>query len=337
MFSEYFTAEHILAKKALFNLALSDRSDGKTFDCKYRMLSDFEKDGTIGLYVRRFKTELDSSTVDNFYSDVLASEKGERFKNWQFKYSIKGVKVKKSESEPWKQLNYFMPLTMAGKLKSAMQVLKIKTINYDEFIPLDGIYIKNEVELLLELWKSVDRDRDSVQLIILGNRITPFCPLLDYFNIELDITKEKVRLYRDGQFAVQIYICDEHRKTREQGRFRKLIKGTNYEGYDKGAILQALSFKQGVKAGGNYLMSFRSENGDGSIWNKDGLIVVSTQIRKDGFIVSNSPVCESRESYLISFGGFPQFFKTNYRSNNIAFESAEAWHRFEPILRKIHN
>lgn len=336
MFERYFTADYILSKKALLNLAISDRSDGKTFDSKYRMLRDFAEKGTIGLYVRRYKTELDSTTTENFFSEVLDKPQGEPFRNWEFKYSKHGTKVKRSPDGKFEQLNYFMPLTLAGKRKSSMQVLKIDTINYDEFVPLDGIYLKNEIDLLLELWKSVDRDRNTTQLIFLGNRITPFCPLLDYFNIELDITKEKVKLYRNGTFAVQIYICNEHREKRQESRFSDLIAGTNYEEYDKGGILQALNFKTGVKAGGKYIMSFVSENGEGSIWNKDGLIVVSTQKRKDGIIVSNNIITDNRESYLITYGGFPQFFKRNYGANNIAFEDAEAWHRFEPLLRKIH-
>lgn len=336
MFTDYFTAKYLLSKGALWNLALSDRSDGKTFDSKLRMLEDFKKDGTIGLYLRRYKTEITPEMFENFYSDVLEKPCGEPFRDWEFRYNRHGVMVKTSPESKFQQLNYFMPLTMAGKLKSAMQVLKIKTINYDEFVPLDGKYLPNEVELLLELWKSVDRDRDKVQLIILGNRITPFCPLLDYFDIELDITKEKVRLYRNGQFAVQIYVCNEHREKRQKSAFSDLVAGTNYDIYDKGGVLQALNFKTGIKGSGKYIMSFTSCNGSGSIWNNDGVIVVSTQIRKDGFVLSEVPLTTNRENYLITFGGFPKFFKTNYGANNLAFENAEAYHRFEPLLRKIH-
>ena len=97
IFNEYYTARHMLAKKAIFNLALSDRSDGKTYDCKFRMLEDFAKDGTIGLYVRRFKTEMGSDLYDNFYEEVLETPQGEPFREWEFKYSYYGVKVNGSK------------------------------------------------------------------------------------------------------------------------------------------------------------------------------------------------------------------------------------------------
>lgn len=337
IFNEYYTARHMLAKKAIFNLALSDRSDGKTYDCKFRMLEDFAKDGTIGLYVRRFKTEMGSDLYDNFYEEVLETPQGEPFREWEFKYSYYGVKVKKTPDSKWEQLSYFMPLTMAGKKKSKMRVLKIKTINYDEFIPLDGQYLPDEPSLLLELYKSVDRDREIVQLAMFGNRISPFCPILDYFGIELDITKEKIKMYRNDTFAVQIYVCEEHREKRKNSRFNYLVKGTKYEDYEQGGILKALNFKTGVKAGGIYIMSFMSNNGEGSIWNKDGLIIISSQKRKDGYVITEELKNSGREEYLINFGGFRQFFKRNYGANNIAFENQEAYHKFEPILRKIHN
>lgn len=335
-FNEYYNARYLLSKNAIYNLALSDRSDGKTFDCKYRILQDYKNNGTIGLYVRRYKTEMGSDLYEDFFEEVINTEQGKEFETWEFKYSFYGVKVKRPEDKKFNQLCYFMPLTMAGKKKSKMKVLKINTINFDEYIPLDNKYLPNEVDLLLELYKSVDRDRDIVQLCFFGNRITPFCPLLDYFGIELDITKEKIKLYREGTFAVQIYICNEHRKKRQQSRFAKLVKGTNYDRYDNGGILKALNFKQGIKAGGNYIMSFNSVNGEGSIWNKDGLIIISTQKRKDGFLITEELRNTGREEYLINFGGFQNFFKKNYTANNIAFENEKAFHLFEPILRKIH-
>lgn len=42
IFNTYFSARELLGYKALFNLVLSDRSDGKTFDTKVRALEDYE-------------------------------------------------------------------------------------------------------------------------------------------------------------------------------------------------------------------------------------------------------------------------------------------------------
>ena len=60
-FKTYYSGRFVLSKNALMSLVLSDRSDGKTFDCKARILEDYEKFGHIGVYVRRWKTEIDQN------------------------------------------------------------------------------------------------------------------------------------------------------------------------------------------------------------------------------------------------------------------------------------
>ena len=88
MFKTYFSAKHVLEKGALINYVLSDRSDGKTFDCKVRALYDYKNYKHITVYVRRFKTELTASLYENFFSDVLGDSKPEKekyrkdFKGW---------------------------------------------------------------------------------------------------------------------------------------------------------------------------------------------------------------------------------------------------------------
>ena len=99
-----------------------------------------------------------------------------RFALWEFKYSKSGIKVRKSKKDDWDNIVYFLPLSMASKLKSQITNIKrIKVIDFDEYMPLDGRFIPEEVGQLLEFWKSIDRDRNEVQIILLGNKISPFC------------------------------------------------------------------------------------------------------------------------------------------------------------------
>lgn len=66
MFNTYFSAKYILEKKALINQILSDRSDGKTFDCKYRALKDYKEHKDITVYMRRWKTEITQKMYHGF-------------------------------------------------------------------------------------------------------------------------------------------------------------------------------------------------------------------------------------------------------------------------------
>lgn len=337
MFKTYFSARFVLSKNALFSLVLSDRSDGKTFDCKARALEDYNEDKSITIYMRRFKTEITEKMYANWFEEVFekAPERFNFCKTWEFKGSKKGVQVRKNANEEWDWIVYFMPLSVAARLKSQISdVHRIKIIDYDEYVPLDNLYLKDEMTLLLEFWKSIDRDRDLVQLLILGNRITPFNPVFDYFDIELKLSKDRLQLYREGTLAVQMYSNKEHREKRAEGKFRKLIKGTDYEDYDKGGILKVLEIKIKDRKGLNYLCSFKTERGEGSIWFKHGIMVISDYIRNDGYVITDKQYNLNRKSYMCTYGNFAKNFKAIYRRGDMFFETEKSFYLFEKILIK---
>ena len=209
-------------------------------------------------------------------------------------------------------------------------------IDFDEYIPLDGKYVKDELTIALEFWKSIDRDREVVQFIILGNRITAFNPCFDYFDIDLEITKDKVRMYKNNTLAVQIYSNKEHREAREKGRFKDLIKGTAYEEYDSGGVLNALDVKLKSRENYNYMCSFKTERGEGSVWFKDGSMVISEYIRNDGYVLTDKSYnLSNRPSYICTFGNFRKVFKSIYSIGNMFFETEKSFYLFEKILVKI--
>lgn len=335
MFKTYFSANYILSKNSLLNIVFSDRSDGKTFDCKARALLDYEKNNNITIYMRRYKTEITDKMYTSFFDEVLLIDEYKRFRKWKFKGSKKGVQVKINEDDEWDWIILFVPLTMAGKLKSQIsEVHRINIIDYDEFIPLDNRYIKDEILLLLEFWKSIDRDRDKTQILILGNKITPFNPLFDYFGIKIQLSKDKIKTYKNNTISVQIYSNKEHREAREKGKFKQMIKDTSYEDYDNGGILQALNVKLKSKDGYDYMCSFKTEKGDGSIWYKNGEMVISEYTRQDGYVICDKIYNLGRQEYVCTFGRFGTNFKSIYRRGDMYFESEKAWYMFEDILIK---
>ena len=344
-YKTYFSAKHVLSKNALYNYVLSDRSDGKTFDCKVRALYDFKEKGNITIYMRRFKTEITPNLYEGFFNDVLGDNKPIKekyrkdFAGWQFKGTRRGVQVKRDGSDTWEWIVFFIPLTISGKLKSQLDgfIEKIEIIDFDEYVPLDDRYAINEMTLLNEFWKSIDRDRDKVQLIVLGNRISPYTPFCDYFKLSMQITQDKIRLYRDGTLAVQIYSSKEHRQDREKSRFSKLVEDTEYEDYNAGGVLNALNLKVASQVGCSYFSSFKTSLGEGTVWSNGRQFIISTYKRKDGFVLCDKMYNTGREEYMITFGRFAQLFKRLYKSGQLYFEDEQAYHIFEDILRKVWN
>ena len=335
VFNTYFSSDFILSKGALTNIIFSDRSDGKTFDCKSQALLDYEKDKSITIYMRRFKTEITQKMYETFFDEVLDKEPYERFRKWGFKGCRTGIQVSTDYGKTWDWIIYFIPLSMGAKLKSQLNVMRIRKIRYDEVIPLDDKYLPKECIQLMEFYKSIDRDRETTQLVLTGNRITLFNPFFDFWGIRLQITKEQIKMYKNDTVAVQIYVNDEHREKRDEGKFRKMVEGTPYEDYDKGGILSALHVNIRPREGFSYWCSFKTSIGDGSIWYKNGQIVVSEYKRNDGFMIVDRIYNSRREQYSCTFNKFPRILKDTYNSGNMYFETDRAFYIFQDILIKI--
>ena len=343
MFNTYYSARYILSKGALFNSVFSDRSDGKTFDCGQRALEDYEANRDITIYMRRYKSELSSNIYDGFFAKVLEQEKNARFRNWHFRGSKRGIQVcldenYKDKDAQWDWIVFFVPLTMSGKLKSSFDgfTSRIHIIDFDEYIPLDDRYAPNEMTLLIEFWKSIDRDRNTTQLLVLGNRVVPYNPLYDYFNINVDITGAKVRTYRDGALAIQIYVNKEHREKRADTLFKSLVKDTPYDEYDSGGILSVQNLKVASRNGAEYFSSFKSDTGEGSIWLSGTRFIISCYRRKDGIMLVDRIHNTGREEYTINYGKLSLTFKNAYKSGQLYFENMDSYRAFEPILRMLY-
>lgn len=345
IFEKYFTADYILSRGALINIVLSDRSDGKTVDAKVRILYDYMTYRYIGVYVRRYKTEITKSLRDSFFGQVFTINTTDKkilsirefYKNAKFTGNKDGIKVDLGYGPKW--ICFFVVLSMSAKLKSTLDdyINFIRTINFDEYVPLDGRYIPNEIDFILELYRSIDRDRDIVQLIILGNRVSPFMPILDYFNISLSIINAKIRTYRNNTIAVQIYTSSEHVDKRKKSRFAELVSNTEYDSYFYGGILHTLKLKQAtLNEQDIYFASFISDLGEGSIWSDEyGRIKISTRQRKDGILITDTLRNTDRETYSITYSRFSQLFRDLYKTNNIFFDSERAYYMFEPLLKQI--
>ena len=304
-YSQYFSAKPLLSKGAIFNLALSDRSDGKTFDIKYRALENYLKDKSQHMLVRRWSTEITTSMATSFFNEVFDKkpEMAAAFEGMEFKGTTNGVWVRPSvpqgekNTNPWDQMIYLVPLTKAGKLKSNWDVKRIVEIDFDEYAPLDGRYIKDEMIYLLELYKSVDRDRYTTKLCIFGNKIDPFNPLFSFFGLDLSIDKNKMRVYRNGTLAVQIYSCLEHREHVAASPFNDLVAGTSYEGYNAGSILHANYFpiRKVDKQNDKLLFRFITPHGKGSVWRMSGNrgIIVSDLWIGEGLLIAHQPQPEA--------------------------------------------
>ena len=125
---------------------IGERGCGKTFNAKVAMLKKFLKTGEQFIYLRRYKTELDTSLA-TFWNDLQSHD---YFKDHSLK--VKKSKLLTEFTCDGKVCGYAVPLSTSNILKSTA-FPKVKTIIFDEFI-LDGAsgtyhYLKNEVTMCI--------------------------------------------------------------------------------------------------------------------------------------------------------------------------------------------
>jgi hypothetical protein len=222
----YYNYDKLFSFNFLMAFVIGERGCGKTFGAKVAMLKKYLKTGEQFIYLRRYKTELDTA-LQTFWADI---------QNHGY-FSDHELKVKKSKMlteftcDGW-VCGYAVPLSTANILKST-SFPNVKTIVFDEFI-LDGAsgtyrYLKNEVTMMLDVIETVGRLRD-IQVVFLGNALTITNPYFAYFDLDLPYNSE-FRTFKDGLIVVNYIKSLAYREAKKKSRFGQLIDNTEYGRY----------------------------------------------------------------------------------------------------------
>lgn len=238
----YINLDPLVKRNSIFKMCLSDRGDGKTTELKRLALESFYESGKTAVFCRRFCSEMENDDfLQTFPANIEAAHpellegrkyavKGSHKNTYGFFVSeVGGTELKKAIS--------FLPLSMASKKKSAFDYKTHKNIYVDEYIPEDGIYLKNEARTLLNLYKTVDRNHEENYMIICGNKITRFNPVFDFFGVERFSTG--LNSFQSGELDVLIYRNKGNAETATRSKFGDLVKGTTFEGYNAGDFLES--------------------------------------------------------------------------------------------------
>lgn len=210
----YLNYNKVTILDVLFYFIVGARGIGKTYGAKKLVIESFLQNKEQFVYVRRYKNELKDiklffSDISQEYEDVSFSVKGKEF---YINDELAGFAIPLSTSQQKKSVSYN----------------KVSKIIFDEFILDKGNihYLANEVEIFLELYSTISRDRDC-KVFFLSNALSLINPYFVYFNV-LEI-KDGINKYGD----IIIYKPDmgEFKTHMSNTRFGKLINGTSYYNY----------------------------------------------------------------------------------------------------------
>lgn len=215
----WYDRGQLLSHNKIINMVLSNRGGGKTFNMTRWAIDDFLRSGKQTMWVRRYQTEVDEMLKnEKFFDAVRSYYDGVTF-------SIKdGVGYINDVGAI-----YFVALSTSRQLKSN-NYPNVNKIIFDEFIIDKGRvqYLKNEVEVFLDLYETVDRMRDTTRAVLMANSITIVNPYFLYFHIKLDTDK---RFTVQGEVCVELFTDADFIAAKQKTRFGRLVNGTKYGDY----------------------------------------------------------------------------------------------------------
>ena len=217
MKSIYYDIAGLLSQRCVFNFVIGNRGGGKTYGGKKLVINRFKRKGDQFVWVRRYRTELD--TLSDFWADIKNAFPEDELTQQGDKLYINGELA-----------GYLIALSTSMQLKSVAFPL-VKTIIMDEFIIDKGRinYLKNEAHVFMELYETIARMRENVTAIFFGNAISIVNPYFDFFKVTPELGR---RYTKKNGICIEFYFNEEFIAKKESTKFGQLIKATSYGEYN---------------------------------------------------------------------------------------------------------
>lgn len=243
---KYYSLKPILKRKAVYNVVIGERSNGKTFACLKLALENYFEKGEQFAYIRRWSTDVKPSRLNQLFASVIDSGILEKYSHGDyatiiFKSGCFYLANYNNEGKPIYSdtdiLGYAMSLNESEHLKS-ISFPTVSTIVFDEF--LSNNYLMNEFILFMNVVSTIVRQRTNVIIFMLGNTVSKYSP---YFK-ELGLTNVlkmqqgtiDVYTYGNSKLTVAVEYCASMEKSKKNNFYfafdnprLKMITGGSWE------------------------------------------------------------------------------------------------------------
>lgn len=243
----WWSRSGILSHNCILNMVLSNRGGGKTFDCTRWAIDDYKRKRKQAVWVRRYQTEIDEMLTNGKFFDAV--------REWYPEDELRidgNIGYINGEAAI-----YFIALSTSRQLKSNNYPYVNKII-FDEFIIDKGriTYLKNEVEVFLDLYETIARTRDNVRAVLLANAVTVVNPYFLFWNIKPNPEK---RFNVKGQVCVEFFTDSDFVDAKKKSRFGQLVKGTRYGEYaiDNKWLLDSETFIEAKTPGAEFMLGMK--------------------------------------------------------------------------------
>lgn len=226
---KYYSSEKIDKIGAQYNMIISGRSDGKTYDIQKKIITKYATTGEQGALVRRWTEDFTGKRGQQMFSALVENgeiEKatGGRWNNikyyaskWYFcNFDAESHKIVETDETPF---CFGFALTSYEHDKST-SYNGVTTILFDEFMTKFN-YLADEFIMFCNVVSTIVRQRTNVKIYMLGNTVTKFCPYFKEMGL-IHIDKMKpgtIDVYQYGDSGLKVAV--EYPDITRGGLFKK--------------------------------------------------------------------------------------------------------------------
>ena len=205
----HYNMDEIASLDCQWNMIIGERANGKSYQVKHkRGIEKYLKTGKRFVYLRRFKEEIKSSTIEAYFQDVdiskLTKGKYNTIQYWRNRIYLANYDSETNATKKGECIGYTMSLNQEQNYAGG-SYLDVEDIIYEEFMSR-SLYLAHEPDKLSNLYSTIDRKRGITKVWMVGNVISRACPYL----VEWGILPEVARMKQGEILSKRIKIDDDH-------------------------------------------------------------------------------------------------------------------------------
>ena len=179
---------------ARINLIYGERSNGKSYQVKHKKaVEKYLKTGKRFILVRRWKDEISSEKIEQYFQDVdvpkLTNGKYNCITLYRKNLYLSIYDNETGKTKRFEKIGYVVALSTEQNYAGA-SYLDVEDIIFEEFMSR-SVYLANEPNKLMNFYATVDRKRLKVRLWLVGNSISRVCPYINEWGLHNLISNQK--------------------------------------------------------------------------------------------------------------------------------------------------
>lgn len=219
----YFRLDNLDKENATYNMAIGERSNGKTYSVLERILTNYLETGLTeqGAIIRRWAEDLKTYRGQVMFNALLQNGilnktiwQGIEYKSrsWWLYYEDENLNKKVYDKQPFA---YAFALSELEHDKSTAYP-NVTIVLFDEFLSRRA-YLPDEFVLFMNTLSTIIRERDNVRIYMMANTVSKESPYFKEMGIKhIDTMKQgtvSVYTYGDSDLRVAIEYCDNYKKS----------------------------------------------------------------------------------------------------------------------------